>query len=183
MHALWELVLLIGAKLVDWDATNTFEDTYEALEIRLSLVSPALVGLFNFCPFYHIPTAKTFFLNFWMIIVITHYSLWELVLGLPCSWFRNLGFCASCLEYSDRYVLFLFVNFSILKTLNFWNIISFILFRIIAEMVHMSQLTAFVFQRVKVYRLNDDGKWDDQGTGHVSVDYIEVCLWLYLDLA
>ncbi|KAG5023806.1 hypothetical protein JHK85_020148 [Glycine max] len=29
------------------------------------------------------------------------------------------------------------------------------------------------FQRVKVYRLNDDGKWDDQGTGHVSVDYLE----------
>ncbi|KAL3508153.1 hypothetical protein ACH5RR_033535 [Cinchona calisaya] len=28
-------------------------------------------------------------------------------------------------------------------------------------------------QRVKVYRLNDDGKWDDQGTGHVTVDYIE----------
>ncbi|XP_076892749.1 uncharacterized protein LOC143544552 isoform X1 [Bidens hawaiensis] len=29
-------------------------------------------------------------------------------------------------------------------------------------------------QRVKVYRLNDDGKWDDQGTGHVTFDYIEV---------
>ncbi|KAK4354973.1 hypothetical protein RND71_027167 [Anisodus tanguticus] len=28
-------------------------------------------------------------------------------------------------------------------------------------------------QRVKVYRLSDDGKWDDQGTGHVNVDYIE----------
>lgn len=28
-------------------------------------------------------------------------------------------------------------------------------------------------QRVKVYRLNDDGKWDDQGTGHVMVDYLE----------
>ncbi|KAG5096600.1 hypothetical protein JHK82_046454 [Glycine max] len=28
--------------------------------------------------------------------------------------------------------------------------------------------------RVKVYRLNDDGKWDDQGTGHVSVDYLEL---------
>ncbi|QCE13337.1 Armadillo-type fold [Vigna unguiculata] len=27
--------------------------------------------------------------------------------------------------------------------------------------------------RVKVYRLNGDGKWDDQGTGHVSVDYLE----------
>ncbi|RDY00208.1 Serine/threonine-protein phosphatase 4 regulatory subunit 3, partial [Mucuna pruriens] len=27
--------------------------------------------------------------------------------------------------------------------------------------------------RVKVYRLNDDGKWDDQGTGHVTVDYLE----------
>ncbi|XP_076944350.1 uncharacterized protein LOC143614952 [Bidens hawaiensis] len=28
-------------------------------------------------------------------------------------------------------------------------------------------------QRVKVYRLNDDGKWDDQGTGHVTIDYME----------
>ncbi|KAL5700910.1 hypothetical protein ACHQM5_026308 [Ranunculus cassubicifolius] len=28
-------------------------------------------------------------------------------------------------------------------------------------------------QRVKVYRLNDDGKWDDRGTGHVTVDYYE----------
>lgn len=31
------------------------------------------------------------------------------------------------------------------------------------------------FQRVKVYRLNEDGKWDDQGTGHVTIDYLEVC--------
>ncbi|KAL6626231.1 hypothetical protein ACP70R_029957 [Stipagrostis hirtigluma subsp. patula] len=28
-------------------------------------------------------------------------------------------------------------------------------------------------QRVKVYRLADGGKWDDQGTGHVSIEYIE----------
>lgn len=28
---------------------------------------------------------------------------------------------------------------------------------------------------MKVYRLNEDGKWDDQGTGHVTVDYLEVC--------
>ncbi|KAK1318581.1 hypothetical protein QJS10_CPB04g00963 [Acorus calamus] len=28
-------------------------------------------------------------------------------------------------------------------------------------------------QRVKVYRLSADGKWDDQGTGHVTVDYME----------
>ncbi|PSS01531.1 Serine/threonine-protein phosphatase 4 regulatory subunit like [Actinidia chinensis var. chinensis] len=28
-------------------------------------------------------------------------------------------------------------------------------------------------QRVKVYRLSNDGKWDDQGTGHVTVDYLE----------
>ncbi|KAM0984800.1 hypothetical protein ACFX2I_012077 [Malus domestica] len=28
-------------------------------------------------------------------------------------------------------------------------------------------------QRVKVYRLSEDGKWDDQGTGHVTVDYME----------
>lgn len=35
-------------------------------------------------------------------------------------------------------------------------------------------LVPSMLQRVKVYRLNDDGKWDDQGTGHVTVDYIEV---------
>ncbi|XP_024373621.1 uncharacterized protein [Physcomitrium patens] len=28
-------------------------------------------------------------------------------------------------------------------------------------------------QRVKVYRLNDEGKWDDKGTGHVSIEYLE----------
>ncbi|KAL5227152.1 hypothetical protein ABZP36_015417 [Zizania latifolia] len=28
-------------------------------------------------------------------------------------------------------------------------------------------------KRVKVYRLTDGGKWDDQGTGHVSIDFIE----------
>lgn len=33
-----------------------------------------------------------------------------------------------------------------------------------------------MLQRVKVYRLNDDGKWDDQGTGHVTVDYLEVTI-------
>lgn len=42
------------------------------------------------------------------------------------------------------------------------------------------ELTILVFnQRVKVYRLNDGGKWDDKGTGHVSLEYLEVsfCLW------
>eukprot|EP00250_Pteridium_aquilinum_P011113 c19843_g1_i1 orf=845-3544(-) len=28
-------------------------------------------------------------------------------------------------------------------------------------------------QRAKVYRLNDEGHWDDKGTGHVSVEYLE----------
>ncbi|KAL3812285.1 hypothetical protein ACJIZ3_013553 [Penstemon smallii] len=28
-------------------------------------------------------------------------------------------------------------------------------------------------QRVKVYRMTEEGKWDDQGTGHVTVDYLE----------
>ncbi|KAL2464217.1 hypothetical protein Fot_52173 [Forsythia ovata] len=28
-------------------------------------------------------------------------------------------------------------------------------------------------QRVKVYLLTDDGTWDDQGTGHVTVDYLK----------
>ncbi|XVF28229.1 hypothetical protein REPUB_Repub15cG0011500 [Reevesia pubescens] len=35
------------------------------------------------------------------------------------------------------------------------------------------QGNANLMQRVKVYRLNEDGKWDDQGTGHVTVDYLE----------
>lgn len=34
-------------------------------------------------------------------------------------------------------------------------------------------------QRVKVYRLNEDGKWDDQGTGHVTVDYLEVSFTIF----
>ena len=29
-------------------------------------------------------------------------------------------------------------------------------------------------QRVKVYRLNESGHWDDKGTGHVSCEYMEV---------
>ncbi|XP_047153634.1 serine/threonine-protein phosphatase 4 regulatory subunit 3-like isoform X1 [Vigna umbellata] len=36
-----------------------------------------------------------------------------------------------------------------------------------------SQASTNSMQRVKVYRLNDEGKWDDQGTGHVTVDYLE----------
>ncbi|KAJ9181830.1 hypothetical protein P3X46_005881 [Hevea brasiliensis] len=36
-----------------------------------------------------------------------------------------------------------------------------------------SQANSNSLQRVKVYRLNEDGKWDDQGTGHVTVDYLE----------
>ena len=28
-------------------------------------------------------------------------------------------------------------------------------------------------QRVKVYRLNESGHWDDKGTGHVSCEYME----------
>eukprot|EP00887_Chlorella_sp_A99_P007007 scaffold2.g7007.t1 len=41
-------------------------------------------------------------------------------------------------------------------------------------------------QRVKVYRLNDDGLWDDKGTGHVSVEYMEgddtIITWSDADL-
>lgn len=40
-------------------------------------------------------------------------------------------------------------------------------------------LVNYNFQRVKVYRLNDDGKWDDHGTGHVTVDYLEVSFCLF----
>ena len=34
-------------------------------------------------------------------------------------------------------------------------------------------------QRVKVYRLNSDGLWDDKGTGHVSVEHMEVCFFYH----
>ncbi|XP_019056793.1 PREDICTED: serine/threonine-protein phosphatase 4 regulatory subunit 3A-like isoform X3 [Tarenaya hassleriana] len=36
-----------------------------------------------------------------------------------------------------------------------------------------SQSNSNSMQRVKVYHLNDDGKWDDRGTGHVTIDYME----------
>ncbi|XP_038991647.1 serine/threonine-protein phosphatase 4 regulatory subunit 3B-like [Hibiscus syriacus] len=36
-----------------------------------------------------------------------------------------------------------------------------------------SQGNSNSLQRVKFYRLSEDGKWDDQGTGHVTVDYLE----------
>jgi hypothetical protein len=29
--------------------------------------------------------------------------------------------------------------------------------------------------RVKLYRMNTEGNWDDKGTGYVSVEYDEVC--------
>ncbi|XP_031498687.1 probable histidine kinase 2 isoform X1 [Nymphaea colorata] len=35
-------------------------------------------------------------------------------------------------------------------------------------------------QRVKVKRLNEEGKWDDRGTGHISVDYLEVAALVLL---
>ncbi|GFZ09072.1 binding protein [Actinidia rufa] len=41
--------------------------------------------------------------------------------------------------------------------------------------MHLSERITFslCLGRVKVYRLSNDGKWDDQGTGHVTVDYLE----------
>lgn len=48
--------------------------------------------------------------------------------------------------------------------------------------IKIALITSILFQRVKVYRLNDDGKWDDQGTGHVTVDYLEVTFQLINDL-
>ncbi|WOH07356.1 hypothetical protein DCAR_0726786 [Daucus carota subsp. sativus] len=40
-------------------------------------------------------------------------------------------------------------------------------------MVKCERSNNYKFHRVKYYRLNEDGKWDDQGTGHVTVDYLE----------
>ncbi|GMP57046.1 hypothetical protein CsSME_00021295 [Camellia sinensis var. sinensis] len=45
------------------------------------------------------------------------------------------------------------------------------MFFIISSREAFSELV--VVTRVKVYRLSGDGKWDDQGTGHVTVDYLE----------
>ncbi|XP_021624305.1 uncharacterized protein LOC110623612 isoform X2 [Manihot esculenta] len=36
-----------------------------------------------------------------------------------------------------------------------------------------AQVESNSMHRVKVYRLNEDGKWDDQGTGHVTIDHLE----------
>lgn len=36
-------------------------------------------------------------------------------------------------------------------------------------------------QRVKVYKLNSDGLWDDKGTGHVSVEFMEVSSVAFTD--
>jgi hypothetical protein len=33
---------------------------------------------------------------------------------------------------------------------------------------------AMDMQRVKVYRLNEEGTWDDKGTGHISVEVMQV---------
>lgn len=41
--------------------------------------------------------------------------------------------------------------------------------------VYLILLYPLMIQRVKVYCLSDDGKWDDRGTGHAAVDYLEVC--------
>ena len=38
----------------------------------------------------------------------------------------------------------------------------------------MQALQDFSMQRVKLYRLNGEGNWDDKGTGHVSVEFMEV---------
>ena len=32
---------------------------------------------------------------------------------------------------------------------------------------------AFPMHRVKVYKLDSEGCWEDKGTGHISVEYME----------
>lgn len=41
--------------------------------------------------------------------------------------------------------------------------------------IQVNGLSNHGLQRVKVYRLNEEGHWDDNGTGHVSVEYLEQC--------
>lgn len=36
-------------------------------------------------------------------------------------------------------------------------------------------MLVIIVQRVKVYRLNENGQWDDRGTGLVTMDYMKVC--------
>ena len=39
----------------------------------------------------------------------------------------------------------------------------------------LQRLKASMYVALQVYRLNLDGLWDDKGTGHVSVEFMEVC--------
>ncbi|KAG5632604.1 hypothetical protein H5410_004321 [Solanum commersonii] len=61
------------------------------------------------------------------------------------------------------------------KSENWWLNITGFKDRVQIGGVHSLYLGSQIISlpRVKVYRLNDDGKWDDQGTGHVTVDYLE----------
>ena len=36
------------------------------------------------------------------------------------------------------------------------------------------RLTSTELQRVKVYRLNSEGHWDDKGQGQVTIEFLEV---------
>jgi hypothetical protein len=62
------------------------------------------------------------------------------------------------------------LRFHIFPPIHFLRLLYYLVFYFIIEL-----------QRVKVYRLNDDGKWDDQGTGHVTVDYLEVSTLLIVN--
>jgi hypothetical protein len=35
-------------------------------------------------------------------------------------------------------------------------------------------------RRVKLYQLDDEGKWEDKGTGQIACNFMEVSLTLYL---
>lgn len=64
-----------------------------------------------------------------------------------------------------------------IKSLRFMSLFpigSLHVFRNHKKMIILAIVT-IVVQRVKVYRLNEDGQWDDKGTGHITMDYMEVC--------
>ncbi|KAJ0794231.1 putative armadillo-like helical, PH-like domain superfamily protein [Helianthus annuus] len=85
-----------------------------------------------------------------------------------CVLWRYLG-----LSFVDvfwvRYLLMYFSFCCVLEVILGYCLLIVEIFGLLRLIIDVSKTS----MRVKVYRLNDDGKWDDQGTGHVTIDYFE----------
>lgn len=102
-----------------------------------------------------------------------HFCLWSLVLNANFSWgqieimgviYFGKNTCHNCFG--------LCIFWAALLEFHLCN-----LYVLVSDFLNFTKwLTFLKLQRVKVYRLNDDGKWDDRGTGHVTVDFLEVIL-------